>query len=80
MTRLSNVKLGVFTKCQNIKTLSKNKNMGQNHFKKLSKFQKFQSSNFFLTWSSKGKMNSVRLNTIYSKELQQKMKMLENVS
>ena len=80
MTRLSNVKLGVFTKCQNIKTISKNKNMGQNHFKKLSKFQKFQSSNFTLTWSSKGKMNSVRLNTIYSKELQQKMKMLENVS
>ena len=51
--------------------------MGQNRFKKLSKFQKFQLSNFTLTWSNEGKMNSVRLDTTYSIELQQKMKMLD---
>ena len=55
--------------------------MGQNHVKKLSKFQKFQLSTFFfLTWSSnKGKTNSVRFDMTYSKELQQKMKMLDKV-
>ena len=54
--------------------------MGQNCFKKLSKFQKFQLSNFTLTWSNKGKMNSVQPDMTHSKELQQKMKMLENLS
>ena len=53
--------------------------MGQNRFKKLSKFQKFQSSNFTLTWSNEGKMNSLRLDMTYSKELQQKMKILDKL-
>ena len=51
--------------------------MGQNRFKKRSKFQKFQLSNFTLTWSNEGKVNSVRPYMIYSKKLQQKMKMLD---
>ena len=54
------------------KTISKNKNMGQNRFKKRSRFQKFQLSNFTLTWSNEGKVNSVRPGITYSKELQQK--------
>ena len=54
--------------------------MGQNRFKKLSKFQKFQSSNFTLTWSNEGKMNSLRLDMAYSKELQQKMKILDKLT
>ena len=33
--------------------------MGQNRFKKLSKFQKFQLSNFTLTWFKEGEMNDV---------------------
>ena len=41
MTRFRNVKLGVFRQYQNTKTILKKKNMGDNHFKKLSKFQKF---------------------------------------
>ena len=53
--------------------------MGQNRFKKLSKFQKFQLSNFTLAWSNKGKMNSERPYMTYSKELQQKMKMLDKL-
>ena len=53
--------------------------MGQNRFKKLSKFQKFQLSNFTLTWSNKGKMNSLRLDMTYLKELEQKMKMFGKV-
>ena len=43
------------------------------------KFQKFQLSNFTLTWSNEGKMNSVRPDMTYSKELQQKMKMLDKL-
>ena len=53
--------------------------MGQNHFKKLSKFQKFQLSDFTLTWSNEGKLNNIRPEMIYSKELQQKMKMLDKL-
>ena len=53
--------------------------MGQNRFKKLSKFQKSQLSNFTLTWSNKGKMNSLRLDMTYLKELEQKMKMFGKV-
>ena len=49
MTRFRNVKLGVFRQYQNT-TIFKKKNLGQNDFKKLSKFQKFQLSNFTLTW------------------------------
>ena len=51
--------------------------MGQNCFKKLQKFQKFQLNNFYLTWSNEGKMNGVPLEMTYSKELQQKTKMLD---
>ena len=53
--------------------------MGQNRFKELRKFQKFQLSNFTLTWSNEGKMNSVWPDMTYSKELQQKMKMLDKL-
>ena len=53
--------------------------MGQNRFKKRSRFQKFQLSNFTLTWSNEGKVNSVRPGITYTKELQQKMKMLDKV-
>ena len=77
MTRFRSVKLGVFRQYQNIRSISKKKNMGQNRFKKLLKFQKFQLGSFTLTWLNKGKMNSVRLGMTYSKELQQKMKMLD---
>ena len=65
----------------NIKTetILEKKNMRQNRFKKLSKLQKFQGSNFTLTWSNEGKMNSVRPYMTYSKELQQKMKMLDKL-
>ena len=41
MIGFRNVKLGVFRKFQNTKTILKKKNMGQNRFKKLSKFQNF---------------------------------------
>ena len=44
--------------------------MEQNHFKKLSKFQKFQLSNFTLTWSNEGKMNGIPPDMTYSKGLQ----------
>ena len=74
-----NVKLGVFRQYQNTRTILKKKNMGQNRFKKLSKFQKFQLTDFTLTWSNDGKMNSVRPDMTYSKELQQKMKMLDKL-
>ena len=47
--RFKNVKLDVFGQYQNTKIILKKKNMGQNCFKKLSKFQKFQLSNFTLT-------------------------------
>ena len=53
--------------------------MGQNRFKKLSKFQRFQLSNFSLTWSNEVKTNSGRLDMTYSKEIQQKMKMLDKL-
>ena len=39
--------------------------MGQNGFKSLPKFQKFQLSNFTLTWSNEEKMNTVRLDMTY---------------
>ena len=77
MARLRNVKLGVFREYQNTKTILKKKNMGQNRFKESSKFEKFQLSNFILTWSNEGKANSVQPDTTYSKELQQKMKTLD---
>ena len=79
MTRFRNVKLGVFRQYKNTKTILKKKNMRQNHFHKLSKFQKFQLSNFTLTWSNERKMKSVQSDMTYSKELQQKMKMLDKL-
>ena len=42
ITRFRNVKLGALRQYQHTKTILKKKNMGQNRFKKLSKFQKFQ--------------------------------------
>ena len=53
--------------------------MGQNSFKKLSKSQKVQLSNFTLTWSNERKMNSVPPDITYSKERLQKMKILDKV-
>ena len=53
--------------------------MGQNRFRKRSRFQKFQLTNFTLTWLNEGKVNSLRLDMTYSKEQQQKMKMLDKV-
>ena len=53
--------------------------MRHNRFKKRSKFQKFQLNNFTLTWSNEGKVNNVRPYMTYSKELQQKMKMLDKL-
>ena len=53
--------------------------MGQNRFKKLSIFQKFQLSNFTLTWSNEGEMNSLRFDLTYSIELPQKIKMLDKL-
>ena len=47
---------------------------GQNRFKKVSKLQIFQLSNFSLTWLNEGKMNSIPLDMSSSKELKQKMK------
>ena len=76
MNRFRDVKLLVFRKYQNTKTFSEKKNMGKNRFMKLSKFQKFQLYNFTLTWSNERKMNSVRFDMTYSKELQQKRKIL----
>ena len=53
--------------------------MGQNRFKKLSRFQNFQLNNFTLTWLIEEKTNSVWFDMTYSKELQQKMKMLHKL-
>ena len=53
--------------------------MGQNRFKKLSKFQKFHLNNFTFTWSNEGKMNGVPPDMIHSKELQQKIKILDKL-
>ena len=50
MTRFRNIKLDAFGQYQNAKTILKKENVGLNRFNKLSKFQKFQSSNFTLTW------------------------------
>ena len=71
--------MDIFRQNQNTKTILKNKNMGQNCFKKLWKFEKFQFSNFTLTWSNEGKMNSVLLDITLPKELQQKVRMLDKL-
>ena len=78
-TRFSNVELGAIRQYQNTKTVSKKKNMGENHIKNLSKFQKSQLSNFILTSSNEEKVNSVWPDMAYSKELEQKMKMPDNI-
>ena len=72
MTRFRNIKLGVFRQYQKKRTILKKKDMEQNRLKKRSKFEKFQLTNFTLTWSNKGKVNSVQLYMTYSKELQEK--------
>ena len=72
MTRFRNVKLGVFRQYQNTKAILKKKNTRQNRFKKRSKFRKFQLSNFTLTWSNEGKVNSVRPGMTYSRSPSQK--------
>ena len=41
--------------------------MGQDPFKKLSKFQKFQLSKFTLTWSNEGKRMVYRLISLIQK-------------
>ena len=69
MARFSNVKLGVFRQYQNTKTILKNKNTRQNRFKKRLKFQKFQLSDFILTWSNEGKVKSVWPIMTYSKNI-----------
>ena len=71
MTRFRNVKLGVFRKYQNTKTILKRKIWDRIVLRNLN-FQKFQLSNFTLTWLNEGKMNSVRLDMTYSNELKQK--------
>ena len=76
--------LGAFSQVilDKIKTqelFQKRKNLGQNPFKKRSKFQKFQLSNSTLTWSNEEKVNSVRLYMTYSKGLKQKMKILDKL-
>ena len=68
MTRFRNVKLGDFRHYQNTKTVLKKKNKGQNRLKKLSKLQKFQLSNFILTWSNEEKLNRVQLDLTCSKK------------
>ena len=68
-----------FRQYQNTRIILKKKNMRKNRFKRRSKFQKFQLSNFTLTWSNEGKVNNVRPYMIYSKELQQKIKMLDKL-
>ena len=80
MTGFRNVKLGVFRQYQNTKIILKKKNMGQNLFKRFSKFQKCQLSNFTLTWSKERKMIGVLPDMTYSKELQQKMKILNKLT
>ena len=77
ITSFRNVQLGVFRQYQKTKPKLKKKNISQNCFNKRSKFNKFYLSNFTLTWSKEGKVNSVRPDMTYSKELQQKEKMLE---
>ena len=66
MTRFRNVKLGVFRQYQNTKSILKRKNAKQNCFKKLSKFHRFQSSNFTLASSYEGKMNGGQPDMTYS--------------
>ena len=77
MTRFRNVKLGVFRQYQNTKTIQKRKIWDRMVLRMFQNSKNFNFCNFTLTWSSKGKMNSVRLDLTYSKELQQKMKMLK---
>ena len=78
MTRFTNVELGAFGQYQNTKNILKKKNMGQNRLKKLSKLQKFQLSNFTLTWSNEGKLNSVKPDNLL-KRTAAKMKMFDKL-
>ena len=60
LTRLRNTNLECFYIMSVHKNHFKKQKYGTELFKKHSKFQKFQLSNFTLTWSNEGKMNSVR--------------------
>ena len=51
--------------------------MGKHRFKKRSKFQKFQLNNFTFIRPNERKVNSVRPDMTYSKELEQKNIMLD---
>ena len=53
--------------------------MGQNRFKKFSKFQKPQLSGFALTQSNERKVNSVWSGMTYSKEYSKKLKCWANL-
>ena len=53
--------------------------MGQFRFKKRLKFQKFQLSNFTFTRQNERKVNRVRPDVTYPKELEQKMKILDKL-
>ena len=61
------------------KTILKTNNIGKNRFKKLLKVQKFGLSNLTLTELNEGNKNSLKLDMSYSKELEQKMKMLQKL-
>ena len=59
------------SKYKNLQNLQKK---GQNRFKKLSKFEIFQLSNFTLTRSNEEKMNSIQLDMTHSKRITAKKK------
>ena len=61
------------------KTILKTNNIGKNRFKKLLKVQKFWLSNLTLTELNEGNKNSLKLDMSYSKELEQKIKMLQKL-
>ena len=56
ITRFKYIKLGVFIQYQNTKAILKNKNMGQNRFKKLSKMS---IKLFYFDLVKRGEKNSV---------------------
>ena len=80
MTRFSNLNYVFLDIIKRQKLFSKKKNMRQNRFMKLSKFQKFQLSTFNLTWSNEGKMNDLLPDMTYSKKLLRKMKTQDKLS
>ena len=75
MTRFRNAKLKNTISKQKIYS----KNMEQDRFRKLSKFQKFQFSNVTLACPNQGKMSGIPSHTTYPKELHRKMKILDKI-